>query len=476
MDKSSPCPFLILRKCLQFRIGQYITYKKKGCFMDENQEKNTLSEPIIPDNSNIVSETTEEQAIEAPSKELILGKFKSIDELTKAYEKLEKFKGQQAQELGKLRQDSTIMNKIQQAWDKRDKIYNSKDELIAAAEKYNSPEYFQDSAFREIYFFDNIEFIADNSFPYNITTYHINAALAPRYQAVNNSTYYADCVDRLITTGDKKRIIFFAGCSTAYGINSPMVQAAAGEDYAVCNLGVNGDINGAFQLEVILHYISEGDILVHTPEVMSAPQLMSSFYLDGRAFIMCEGNYDLLSIPDFSESDLIFRAYMHYVTIRNNEQECSYTDGRSEDFNIYGDYIYPRPYVEENESERDVSYSANAYNFTPEMLTEDGIEKLTSYYDDAVAKGAKVCISYSPTNGSSQTDVPVEEAAEAFDKRFRTLLSSFGYSLISDYSDYIFEGRYFYDSDYHLNELGAILRTGQLLEDLQASGIIELGI
>ena len=119
--------------------------------MDENQEKNTLSEPIIPDNSNIVSETTEEQAIEAPSKELILGKFKSIDELTKAYEKLEKFKGQQAQELGKLRQDSTIMNKIQQAWDKRDKIYNSKDELIAAAEKYNSPEYFQDSAFREIF-------------------------------------------------------------------------------------------------------------------------------------------------------------------------------------------------------------------------------------------------------------------------------------------------------------------------------------
>ena len=335
---------------------------------------------------------------------------------------------------------------------------------------------FTNSAFREIYFFDNIEFIADNSFPYNITTYHINAALAPRYQAVNNSTYYADCVDRLITTGDKKQIIFFAGCSTAYGINSPMVQAAAGEDYAVCNLGVNGDINGAFQLEVILHYISEGDILVHTPEVMSAPQLMSSFYLDGRAFIMCEGNYDLLSIPDFSESDLIFRAYMHYVTIRNNEQECSYTDGRSEDFNIYGDYIYPRPYVEENESERDVSYSANAYNFTPEMLTEDGIEKLTSYYDDAVAKGAKVCISYSPTNGSSQTDVPVEEAAEAFDKRFRTLLSSFGYSLISDYRDYIFEGRYFYDSDYHLNELGAILRTGQLLEDLQASGIIELGI
>ncbi len=335
---------------------------------------------------------------------------------------------------------------------------------------------FTNSAFSEIYFFDSLEYVADTAFPYNLKTYHINAALPPHYQALNNSSYYADCVDRLIATAEQKQLIFFAGCSFAYGVNSAMAQAAVGDEYAVCNMGVNGDINGAFQMEIILNYIGEGDILVHTPEVMSAPQLMSSFYLDGRALIMCEGNYDLFAIPDFSGSDLIFRAYMHFVTIRKNEQACMYADGRAEDFNVYGDYIYPRPYEEEGEAARDVSCSGDAYNFAPEMLTEAGMAKLAGYYAQAEQKGARVCLSYSPTNGSAQPEKPVMEAGAAFDGRLRALLAPYGYAPVSDWRDYVFAGRYFYDSDYHLNDLGAIVRTERLLADLQAAGAIALRV
>ena len=57
--------------------------------MEEIQEKDTLTEPVS-DNSSDVSQQQEGQAENAPS-ELILGKFKSVDELMKAYEKLEKF-------------------------------------------------------------------------------------------------------------------------------------------------------------------------------------------------------------------------------------------------------------------------------------------------------------------------------------------------------------------------------------------------
>lgn len=335
---------------------------------------------------------------------------------------------------------------------------------------------FMHSAFKEIYFFDTLTYVDNNAFGYNIATYHVNAALPPHYQSVNNSTYYADCVDRLITTANKKRVIFFAGCSFAYGINSPMAQAAVGEEYAVCNMGVNGDINGAFQMEIILHYLNEGDILVHTPEVMSSPQLMSSSYFDGRAFIMCEGNYDLLSIPDFSQSSLFFRAYMHFVTIRENEEECSYSDGRSEDFNLYGDYTYPREYDESTERERDVTYSNDAYNYAPDMLTEEGMDRLCAYYDDARAKGATVCISYSPVNSSAQPEVSVMDAGRAFDEKWRAMLAERGYAPISDYIDYLWPGRFFYDSDYHLNDLGAIFRTERLLLDMQNAGVVQLKV
>lgn len=250
-----------------------------------------------------------------------------------------------------------------------------------------------------------------------------------------------------------------------------MADNMFGGEYVVCNMGVNGDINGAFQMEIILSCLGEGDILVHSPEQMSAPQLMSSFYLDGRMFIMIEGNYDLLSIPDFSDNDLIFRAYMHYAEIRGREEPCSYSDGRTESFNEYGDFTYPRPYDEATENERDVTYSDDKYNFVPEMLTEEGVAKLAGYYAAAEDAGAKVYITYAPVNSSAQTAVSVEEAGESFDARFKQLLAPYGYAPISDYRDYIYSGRYFYDSDYHLNDYGAIMRTVQLIKDLQAAGV-----
>ena len=62
--------------------------------MEEIQKNDTFQEPVS-DNSAEVSQTKEGQAENAPS-ELILGKFKSVDELMKAYEKLEKFQGLQS--------------------------------------------------------------------------------------------------------------------------------------------------------------------------------------------------------------------------------------------------------------------------------------------------------------------------------------------------------------------------------------------
>ena len=72
-------------------------------------------------------------------------------------------------------------------------------------------------------------------------------------------------------------MIFFSGCSFAYGVNSNVVNDAFGDKYTVFNMGMNGDINGAFQMEILLNYIREGDVFIHAPEQMSPAQLMYSF-------------------------------------------------------------------------------------------------------------------------------------------------------------------------------------------------------
>lgn len=330
---------------------------------------------------------------------------------------------------------------------------------------------FMRSSFSELYFSDNIEEIAENAFPNNFKTYHINAYLPPCFQAVNNSVLLADNIDRLILNAEKKKLIFFSGCSTAYGLVSPAVDFEFGDEYTVFNMGMNGDINGAFQLEILLHYIKEGDVLVHAPEEMSACQLMSAFYVNNTMFVMTEGNYDLLALADFSENTGVFRAFFDYIELKKETDPCDYADGRYGDFNIYGDYICSRPYDEATEAKRDVTYSDNEYCYAPELVTDASVKKLASYYDRVREKGGKVCFSYAPVNISARENGEMEQKGDEFAAKMEGLLSVYGYTPISRVRDYMFEGRYFYDSDYHLNDLGAALRTEQLIKDLRAAGI-----
>lgn len=124
--------------------------------MEENLE--IVQEPV-QNSENSCAEKQEGQAnsevktqVEtiAPS-ELILGKFKSIEDLSKAYKELEKFQGSQSKELGFLRQKASLSEEVIKAWEQQQHIEKAQKNLQQIAQKYNSPQYFQDPSFREIY-------------------------------------------------------------------------------------------------------------------------------------------------------------------------------------------------------------------------------------------------------------------------------------------------------------------------------------
>lgn len=106
--------------------------------------------PIQAETKNAQTQIVAGQSNPDPAN-LILGKFKSVDDLTKAYQELEKNRGLQSEELGQLRQNSAMLNNINKVWEKQNQIMEAKEELMAASEKYNTPEYFQDPSFRELF-------------------------------------------------------------------------------------------------------------------------------------------------------------------------------------------------------------------------------------------------------------------------------------------------------------------------------------
>lgn len=330
---------------------------------------------------------------------------------------------------------------------------------------------FVNSNFSEICFSDNIEEIAENAFPYNFETYRINAFLPPCFQDKNNSTLFADNMDRLIVNKDKRKMIFFSGCSFAYGLDSRAVDKAFGGEYVVMNMGMNGDINGAFQMDILQNYITDGDVFVHAPEEMSPSQLMFGFFTNNIMFIMAEGNYDLLAHADFSKNGGVLRAFLEYIELKNSTAPCDYGDGIYHNFNIYGDYTEDRPYDEATEAERDTTYSDNVYCYEPSFLTDASVGKLAEYYETIEARGGRVFLSYAPVNTSARALGEIERKGEEFANKFESMLAPHGFNVISDVKDYMFPGRYFFDSDYHLNDLGALLRTERLVRDLKNAGV-----
>lgn len=136
--------------------------------MEENlKQSSEVSEQVTKESENAdnsvvsVSETsqnnqeliTEEGKSETdPSKELILGKFKNVEELSKAYSELQKYQGKSSEELGLLRKENNAVQKLagtlQQVWDMKESMIQY---LKENREKYNQTEYFQNDDFCKFY-------------------------------------------------------------------------------------------------------------------------------------------------------------------------------------------------------------------------------------------------------------------------------------------------------------------------------------
>ena len=327
---------------------------------------------------------------------------------------------------------------------------------------------FTNSCFDNIYFSDNLTFSSYKCFNYNIKHYFLNAYSNPKLQKNNYNVRFADNIDLLIKYQNENKIVLYGGCNLAYGIYSPMIEKEF-SSYKVINCGLNGEFNSLFQMEIIENYLNKNDIFIHSPEQMNGYQFMNKLLVDSRIFAMVEGNYDLFSIADFSYSPFIIEAYLDYNKLREKNDDCSYEDNPLM-FNTYGDYLDDRNYYETNELNRDKSYTEN-WKYDLGVLKKDNISLLGRKYNDISNKGVKVYFTHSPMNENSEEEEVIYDKANEFEQTLRQVLDGYNVTIISKIDDYIFKGRYFFDTDYHLNFYGAELRTEKLINDLKMVGV-----
>ena len=257
------------------------------------------------------------------------------------------------------------------------------------------------------------------------------------------------------------KIVVIGGSSVAFGLYSPILEEYTG--MPVVNFGLYGALGTKLMLDLALPHIGEGDVVILAPELDS--QTLST-YFDPLITLRATDGYLLDVIGDipsehytslFASSWEFAGEKIGYLTGEGPKDEGIY---RKDNFNDNGDLILGlrtenvmMGYREKN----------NPVTLDTEIVGEDFIDYVNTFAASCGAVGADVVFTYCPINELSLAEGTDDTKIAELE---RTLDEALDFPVISYLSDYIIPAGYFYDTNYHLNDSGAILRTIRLANDL----------
>lgn len=277
--------------------------------------------------------------------------------------------------------------------------------------------------------------------------------LAPKYERLN--------------AVDEPKVIVVGGSSVAFGLDSALLEANVG--MPVVNFGLYATLGTKIMMDLSKANINEGDIIVLAPE-MDAQTL--SLYFNAEAALQgIESNWGMLRYIDSdNHSDLVGGLY-EYITSKIKYLREGLLDPAGvynrDSFNEYGDIVYERPY-----NTMLLGYDpTRTIDLTAALWDEEFVDYVNDYTAYCEKKGATVYFSFCPMNESAMASTTTEDTLFEF---YSYLYNTLDCEVIGNVNDYIIEQDYFYDSNFHLNDSGVVLRTSLLAHDInRARGITQ---
>ena len=273
-----------------------------------------------------------------------------------------------------------------------------------------------------------------------------------------DETYYAELskMYKNIKTKDKK-IVLIGGSSTAFGINVDIMENEL-NGYKVCPFGLYGQIGTKAMMDLAINHIHKDDIVIISPELTS--QSMSLYFSGEEMWKCADTDLSLAYAVDGEQYNDMIGSYYPYLAKKINyaiKGKPHPTDVYSiHSFNDKCQMIYDRP-----------------YNILPELCDYDGIIDFNSLIDkdfiDYVnkynrkisEKKARLYYNYCPINKLAVIDI---EGMKEFQQSLNQSLDCF---ILGSIDDYLFDYEWFYDSNFHLNTLGSIVYSYQLIDDIK---------
>lgn len=285
-------------------------------------------------------------------------------------------------------------------------------------------------------------------------------------QHIFSKSYYAALVDKvayLEKNKDDKKIILIGGSNVAFGFNSELLENDF-PDYKVINFGLYASLGTKIMLDLSKEYINEGDIVAIIPEINS--QSMSLYFNPNATLKAIEDDWSLLwklpsndrikvigesfnFIKDKKGKDVIIPDKTVYSRMNfNSHYDISYVDDEGNSLRTQN-VIVGLHY--------DLSMPVT-YDFT---VDNNFFEYLNDFNMFVESKKAKLYYSFCPV-----LDLANSSSEEEIINFYWKIKNKLTFPTIGNPFEYIIDSHYFYDTNFHLNDNGAILRTKIFSNDL----------
>ncbi|MBO4366605.1 MAG: leucine-rich repeat protein [Clostridia bacterium] len=275
----------------------------------------------------------------------------------------------------------------------------------------------------------------------NVFSDSFTAALADKYDLVRQ------------TEGQK--IVWIGGSSLPFGLRGDLVEEHL--HVKSVDMGVYAAVGTKAMLEITLDGIRAGDLVILAPELST--QTYSDYF---NADVFWEAAYEqpkMIPCLSFGEQAELFYHYFPFAWARITQKDTAGAAGSlyaRNSFDERGDLSYPHT---GNRMAGGVDKSQPIS--LDGLLTGAFYETVVPFIDACKSKGADVYFTFSPTNEAAKSFTDAEEAAFLSE-----LNGKLPCPVLGSPSEMTYGSAYFYNTNYHLNETGAVLHTKTLLEEI----------
>ena len=272
-------------------------------------------------------------------------------------------------------------------------------------------------------------------------------------------SYCAAVIDKAerLQSIEEPKLVLLGDSNVVLGIDSAQLEDALG--MPVVNMALHAGIGNVFHERMARLNVTEGDVYVYAPCSFDDKDKIEDPVLAWTAIGRHWELFDL--IPEHDRWRMVKRYPTFLKKCINRfvegtgDSEIGEIYSRS-NFNEYGDMAYKNPEYRWKFVEPVVPSKVND-------RTAERIDELAVWLEE---RGATLVVAAYPI-----ADGELTSAREGFVEFQEELEQKLECEVISDFTDYMYDYDYFYDSPLHLTVEGTDLRTKQLISDLENSSL-----